>query len=96
MKKIIFIITTMCFVTLLFPTSLLAQECGKNKPTWATPSYKRTLDNSYLEVVVVSGTDRDQIIEKSRKEITKRRQMTVGENDAWVKSGHIAEYWECS
>jgi hypothetical protein len=96
MKKIIFIITTMCFVTLLFPTSLLAQECGKNKPTWATPSYKRTLDNSYLEVVVVSGTDRDQIIEKSRKEITKRRQMTVGEDDAWVKSGHIAEYWECS
>ena len=73
-----------------------AQDCGGVKPTWATASYKRTLDNSYLEVVVASGSDEDVVREKARKEIEKRRRLTVGEQDAAIKSGHIAEYWECN
>lgn len=86
----------MCIVcTLLFPTALKAQDCGGVKPTWATASYKRTLDNSYLEVVVASGSDEDVVREKARVEIEKRRKLTVGEQSAAVKSGHIAEYWEC-
>lgn len=86
----------MCIVcTLLFPTALKAQDCGGIKPTWATASYKRTLDNSYLEVVVASGSDEDVVREKARVEIEKRRKLTVGEQSAAVKSGHIAEYWEC-
>lgn len=86
----------MCIIcTLLFPTALKAQDCGGIKPTWATASYKRTLDNSYLEVVVASGSDEDVVREKARVEIEKRRKLTVGEQSAAVKSGHIAEYWEC-
>lgn len=96
MKRSLFIYTTMCIVcTLLFPTALKAQDCGGVKPTWATASYKRTLDNSYLEVVVASGSDEDIVREKARVEIEKRRKLTVGEQSAAVKSGHIAEYWEC-
>lgn len=96
MKRSLFIYTTMCIVcTLLFPTALKAQDCGGVKPTWATASYKRTLDNSYLEVVVASGSDEDVVREKARVEIEKRRKLTVGEQSAAVKSGHIAEYWEC-
>lgn len=96
MKRSLFIYTTMCIVcTLLFPTALKAQDCGGIKPTWATASYKRTLDNSYLEVVVASGSDEDVVREKARVEIEKRRKLTVGEQSAAVKSGHIAEYWEC-
>ena len=91
------IYTTMCILcTLLFPSVLKAQDCGGVKPTWATASYKRTLDNSYLEVVVASGSDEDVVREKARKEIEKRRKLTVGEQDAAIKSGHIAEYWECN
>ena len=96
MKRSLFIYTTMCIIcTLLFPTALKAQDCGGVKPTWATASYKRTLDNSYLEVVVASGSDEDVVREKARVEIEKRRKLTVGEQSAAVKSGHIAEYWEC-
>lgn len=96
MKRSLFIYTTMCIVcTLLFPTALKAQDCGGVKPTWAAASYKRTLDNSYLEVVVASGSDEDVVREKARVEIEKRRKLTVGEQSAAVKSGHIAEYWEC-
>ena len=96
MKRSLCIYTTMCIIcTLLFPTALKAQDCGGIKPTWATASYKRTLDNSYLEVVVASGSDEDVVREKARVEIEKRRKLTVGEQSAAVKSGHIAEYWEC-
>ncbi len=96
MKKIIFLFTTMCLIsTLLFPLIVNAQECGGPKPTWANASYKRTLDNSYLEVVVITGDNADEIREKARVEIAERRRFTVGERDAWIKSGHIAEYWEC-
>ena len=97
MTRSLFIYTTMCILcTLLFPCVLKAQDCGGVKPTWATASYKRTLDNSYLEVVVASGSDEDVVREKARKEIEKRRRLTVGEQDAAIKSGHIAEYWECN
>ena len=75
------IYTTMCILcTLLFPSVLTAQDCGGVKPTWATASYKRTLDNSYLEVVVASGSDEDVVREKARKEIEKRTSF-LKEND---------------
>lgn len=97
MKRLIFSYTTMCILcTLLFPCVVKAQDCGGEKPTWAAASYKRTLDNSYLEVVVASGQDEDEVREKARVEIEKRRRLTVGEQDAAIKSGHIAEYWECN
>lgn len=92
-----FLYATLCTLcTMLFPYQAVAQECGGKKPTWATAAYKRTLDNSYLEVVVVSGQDEDAIRIKARNEIEERRRLMVGERDAWIKSGHIAEYWECS
>lgn len=87
--------TLLCLCTVMFSFTLMAQDCGGLKPSWASASYKQTLDNSYLEVVVISGTNREDITNKARKEINNRRLLTVGENSAWVKSEHIAEYWEC-
>ena len=96
MKRLMSIYTTMCMLcALLYPCVLQAQDCGGVRPTWATSSYKRTLDNSYLEVVVVSGEDEDEVRTKAREEIEERRRLTVGEQGAAIKSGHIAEYWEC-
>ena len=67
---------------------------NKDKPTWATSSFKRTLPNTYLEVVVVTGHDQKSIIRDAEKEIIRRRKLTVGESDPWIKSGYIASYWE--
>lgn len=75
-----------------------AQDCGdkKSKPTWASSSYTRTLSNSYLEVVVMSGRDEQGIIDDAQAEIKRRRRLKVGEENAWIKSGYIASFWECN
>lgn len=87
--------TLLCLCTVMFSFSLMAQDCGGLKPTWASASYKKELANSYLEVVVISGTDSEEMINRARAEIENRRKLTVGENEAWVKSEHFGEYWEC-
>lgn len=88
----------MCLVgTLLLPATAKAQVYsgnGKDKPSWASSTFKRTLPNTYLEVVVVTGHDQKSIIKDAEKEIIRRRKLMVGENDPWVKSGYIASYWE--
>ena len=88
----------MCLMgTLLLPMVAGAQSIygnSKDKPTWASPSFKRTLPNTYLEVVVVTGHDQKSIIKDAEKEIIRRRKLTVGESDPWIKSGYIASYWE--
>lgn len=67
---------------------------GQNKPNWATSTYHEDLDKSYLEVVVESGDNKDDIIYKAQNEIKRRRELKVGAEDAWIKSGYIASYWE--
>lgn len=93
-----FIITAMCLIgTLLLPVTAGAQVISggkKDKPKWATPAFKRTLEKTYLEVVVVTGQNREKIISDAEKEIVRRRKLMVGEDDIWMKSGHIGEYWE--
>lgn len=69
---------------------------GQSKPNWATSTFHMDLDKSYLEVVVESGKDKDDIIYKAQNEIKRRRKLKVGEENAWVKSGYIASYWEDS
>lgn len=92
-----YIIAAMCLIgTLLFPKSTNAQDItsSKDKPTWATSTFKRTLPNTYLEVVVVTGHKQIDIIKDAEKEIIRRRKLMVGEDDPWIKSGYIASYWE--
>lgn len=97
MKRIC-LIAAMCLMgALLLPKETSAQDISgnsKDKPTWATSSFKRTLPNTYLEVVVVTGHDQKSIIKDAEKEIVRRRKMMVGEDDPWIKSGYIASYWE--
>ena len=96
--KRIYLIAAMCLLgTLLLPGITSAQEVfssSGDKPTWASPSFKRTLPNTYLEVVVVTGNKQESIIKDAEKEIIRRRKLTVGESDPWIKSGYIASYWE--
>lgn len=96
--KRFFVITAMCLIgTLLLPVTAAAQDISgskKDKPKWATPSYKHTLPNTYLEVVVVTGHDQKSITKDAEKEIIRRRKLMVGEDDPWIKSGYIASYWE--
>lgn len=93
-----YLIVAMCLMgTLLLPCTISAQETfgtSGDKPTWATPSFKRTLPNTYLEVVMVTGHDQKSIIKDAEKEIIRRRKLMVGEDDPWIKSGYIAAYWE--
>ena len=96
--KRLYLIAAMCLLgTLLLPKITSAQEVfssSGDKPTWASSSFKRTLPNTYLEVVVVTGHDQKSIIKDAEKEIVRRRKLTVGESDPWIKSGYIASYWE--
>lgn len=91
-------IAAMCLMgTLLLPKAVNAQDISNNskdKPTWASSSFKRTLPNTYLEVVVVTGHDQKSIIKEAENEIVRRRKLMVGESDPWIKSGYIASYWE--
>lgn len=100
MMKRNYLLAAMCLIgTLLFHGTSIAQDISSNskeKPTWATSTFKRTLPNSYLEVVVVTGHDQENIIKDAEKEIIRRRKLMVGENDPWIKSGYIASYWEAT
>ena len=86
-KKLFFM--AMCIICTL-PLSVKSQD----KPNWATSTYNKPLAKSYLEVVAQSGKDEDDIIYKAQAEIKRRRKLKVGEENAWIKSGYIASYWE--
>ncbi|MBQ9473002.1 MAG: hypothetical protein IJU81_01170 [Bacteroidales bacterium] len=99
MNKRIYLIAAMCLLGTLLQSTATAQVISsksKYKPTWASSSFKRTLPNTYLEVVVVTGHDQKSITKDAEKEIIRRRKLTVGESDPWIKSGYIASYWESS
>lgn len=86
-KKTLFL--AMCIICTL-PLSMKAQS----KPNWATSTYNKPLAKSYLEVVVENGHNKDDIIYKAQNEIKRRRKLKVGEDNAWIKSGYVASYWE--
>ena len=88
-KKLLYV--AMCIICTL-PLQMSVK--GQSKPNWATSTYNKPLDKSYLEVVVESGKNKDDIIYKAQNEIKRRRKLKVGEENAWVKSGYIASYWE--
>ena len=90
MKKTIF------FISLLMLSLAVSAQCGGDKPAWATPSFHETLNNSYLETVIEKGYSFEQVRKSAQDEIERRRRITVGVDDAWVKSKPIAEYWECN
>lgn len=86
-KKLFYM--AMC-ITCTLPLSVK----GQSKPNWATSTYNKPLAKSYLEVVVESGDNKDDIIYKAQNEIKRRRRLKVGEENAWIKSGYVASYWE--
>ncbi|MBR1834681.1 MAG: hypothetical protein IJ785_04155 [Bacteroidales bacterium] len=98
MMKRTYLLAALCLIgSLMSPKTSSAQDFSSNnkdKPTWASSTFKRTLPNTYLEVVVVTGHDQKNIIKDAEKEIIRRRKLMVGENDPWIKSGYIASYWE--
>lgn len=81
----------MCIICTL-PLFMNAQ----NKPNWATSTYYKPLTKSYLEVVVQSGNDKDIIKKKAQEEIQWRREQKVGKKKIQIKSGPIADYFECN
>ena len=89
-------------VLIVFPFAVHSQSsggspvCGGAKPTWATTTYHEPLRKSYLETVIETGSDYKDVRMRAQSEIERRRKITVGESDAWVKSQPIAEYWECN
>lgn len=93
-ERIVLFLTTVCLLCALsFPLLGFAQT-NKMKPTWATESYHKDLDNSYLEVVVIRNErDLTKMRQMAQKEIERRRHVTVGVmDDIWMKAPQIAEY----
>lgn len=91
----VFLAAAVCFmIALLFSPSTSAQS-NKTRPTWATESYHRDLDNSYLEVVVIKGeTDLTKMRQMAQDEIIRRRHIYVGVmGDIWMKAPPIAEWF---
>lgn len=88
-KKLLYV--AMCIICTL-PLQMTVK--GQSKPNWATSTYNKPLAKSYLEVVVESGNNKDDIIYKAQNEIKRRRKLKVGEENAWIKSGYVASYWE--
>jgi len=93
-KKIILLITTVCFISTLSLFPYCQAQSEKTRPTWATETYHRDLDNSYLEVVAIKGeTDMTKMRQMAQNEIYRRRQVTVGVmGDIWMKAPAIAEW----
>lgn len=92
--RYIVLLTTVCiFCALSFGSSCYAQS-NKMKPTWASESYHKDLDQSYLEVVVIRNErDLTKMRQMAQEEIERRRHVTVGvSGDIWMKAPHIAEY----
>lgn len=88
-KKLLYM--AMCIICTL-PLQISVK--GQSRPNWATSTYNKPLARSYLEVVVESGDNKDDIIYKAQAEIKRRRKLKVGEENAWIKSGYVASYWE--
>jgi len=93
MKKQILLL--LCFISMMFCSFVVYGQCGGKKPAWAESSYHRTLDKSYVETVVETGDSYDDVRSKAEAEIQRRRKSTLGEENAWIKSKPLAEYWEC-
>lgn len=96
-KTILLVFTTMCIVcTLSFPQYAFSQknEASKLRPTWATETYHKDLNNSYLEVVVIKGENNLTTMRQlAQGEIERRRHSAVGVKDEiWMKAPPIAEY----
>lgn len=92
-RIVLFIVTVCIFCTLSFPSIGFAQT-NKIKPTWATESYHKDLNNSYLEVVLIRNErDLTKMRQMAQKEIERRRHVAVGVmDDIWMKAPPIAEY----
>lgn len=91
-KKLLYL--AMCIICTL-PLSVKGQSKScESKPNWASSAYYKPLAKSYLEVVVESGHNKDDIIYKAQNEIKRRRKLKVGEEDIWMQSSYIAEYWD--
>lgn len=73
----------------------VSAQCGGGKPTWARSDFYKDLERTYLEVVVEDGRSREEARDKAQAEIERRRKITVGTNDPWIKAQPIAEYPEC-
>lgn len=89
--RIKFIAFIICIIS--FPLNTWGQ-CGEERPNWAIGNFQKTLGNSYLESVKVTGSSYEDARLKAQKEIERRRSTAVGEQDAWIKSKLEAEYWE--
>lgn len=92
-ERFLGLLTAVCIIYALSFPSAFAQS-NKLRPTWATETYHKDLEKSYLEVVVIRG---EQDLTKMRKmaqdEIERRRHSTVGvKEDIWMKAPPIAEY----
>jgi len=89
-------------ITLLFSAILpvfLYGQCGGEKPTWAKKAFRKSLRNSYLETVVISGTSYDEVRSKAYEIIEKWRDDATknGRNTSVVApSKQLYEYWECN
>lgn len=93
-KKLLYMaMCIICILPLQISVKGQSKQCER-KPYWASPTYYKPLANSYLEVVVESGDNDDDIIFNAQNEIKRRRKLKVGEENAWIKSGYIASYWE--
>ena len=91
-KKTLYL--ALCIIcTLPLAVKSQSRPC-ESKPNWATSTYYKPLAKSYLEVVVESGNSEDDIIYKAQNEIKRRRKLKVGEEDIWMQSSYIAEYWD--
>ena len=91
--KIPYLVITCLICMLLCPPAAKGQ-CGGERPSWAASSYHETLDKSYLETVIETGSSYDEVRSKADDEIQRRRKGTVGEQSAWIKSKLVAEHWE--
>lgn len=93
-KKLLYMaMCIICILPLQISVKGQSKQCER-KPYWASPTYYKPLANSYLEVVVESGDNDDDIIFNAQNEIKRRRKLKVGEENAWIKSGYVGSYWE--
>jgi hypothetical protein len=90
MKTIYLILLGVCI--LVMPQFVSAQGKEK-KPEWATPDYRRSLDMSTLQTIVEEGHYQEARL-KAQEEVERRRRMTVGMTDIWLKATPLAEYGE--
>ncbi len=90
-QKIKYITILMLLLSICSINNSFAQ---KDKPTWAKSSFHKSLDNSYLQTIEITGNSREDIRIEADKAIEQWRLRTVGAGQAVVKSLFIADYYE--